>query len=123
MSRKTLGIIRGVTKISSIVLAAIVLLVIVSPDPYAEDRPLRVDEIVGLAFFPFGVLVGTLLAWYRERLGGFIAVGSLVAFYLSRIVFPVRFPRGPWFLIFTLPGISFLLLSFLDQDHKVPGSK
>jgi len=123
VSRKTLSIIRRVTKISSIVLVAIVLLVVLSPDPYAEDRPLRIDEIVGLTFFPFGVLIGTLLAWYRERLGGFIAVGSLAAFYLSRIIFPVRFPRGPWFLVFTLPGISFLLLSFLDQDHNAPGSK
>jgi hypothetical protein len=38
-------------------------------------------EWVGLAFFPFGVVAGILLGWWKEGWGGALAVASLLDFY------------------------------------------
>ncbi len=70
----------------------------------------RTRDLVAFLFFPLGVGAGLVVAWWRERLGGLIAVGSLVAFYLTLYLFDGRLPRGPYFLLVAAPGVLFLLL-------------
>ncbi|MEW6228212.1 MAG: hypothetical protein AB1700_09020, partial [Bacillota bacterium] len=118
VSKLGVATIRWAARVLSVFFVVVVLLMTVVPDPYREPRALRFNEIVELAFLPWGVLIGTLLAWRWERIGGFIAVGSLLAFYSSFLLLRGWFPSGPWFLLFSLPGILFLLLSFLDRNHK-----
>lgn len=67
-------------------------------------------DLVAFLFFPVGVGAGLVIAWWRERLGGLIAVGSLAAFYLTLYLFDGRWPRGPYFLLVAAPGLLFLLL-------------
>jgi hypothetical protein len=64
----------------------------------------RPAEWVGLLLFPFGVLLGLALAWWREALGAAVAAGSLAAFYGYYVLLAGRAPGGPWFLIFTAPA-------------------
>ncbi len=70
----------------------------------------RTRDLVAFLFFPLGVGAGLVVAWWRERLGGLIAVGSLVVFYLTLYLFDGRLPRGPYFLLVAAPGVLFLLL-------------
>lgn len=66
-------------------------------------------EWVGLLFFPIGVMVGMVVAWRKEGLGGSITVASLVAFYVIYGYF-FRNHIGGWaFVTFALPGFLFLL--------------
>ena len=37
---------------------------------------------VGFLFFPVGTILGMLLSWWREVLGGVVTVYSLLGFYL-----------------------------------------
>ena len=74
-------------------------------------------DVIGLAFFPLGVCVGLVLAWRRERLGGLIAVGSLMAFYLVMYLWDRRFPRGPFFALVAAPGLLFALCSVLGSPR------
>jgi len=62
-----------------------------------------------LFLFLLGILLGMIVAWRWEGLGGGITVGSLAAFYLAHRLFSPGFPRGPWFLIIATPGFLFLL--------------
>jgi hypothetical protein len=71
---------------------------------WAKVRPV---EWLGLVFFPFGVLLGLALAWWREGLGAAVAALSLTAFYLVYGLLAGRLPGGPWFLIFTAPAVLF----------------
>ena len=66
-------------------------------------------EWVGLFFFPVGVVVGMIVAWWKEGLGAAITVASLLAFY---VVYGYLFRShvGGWaFVTFAAPGFLFLL--------------
>lgn len=69
-------------------------------------------EWVGLLFFPFGLAIGLLIAWRNELLGGFIAVGSVLAFYLWSGIVQGALPRGPYFLLLALPALLFLIVAW-----------
>jgi hypothetical protein len=65
-------------------------------------------ELVGLSFFPLGVIIGLVVAWWREALGAAVATLSLLAFYLIYgVLLSERMPGGPWFVIFTSPAALF----------------
>ncbi|RJQ06850.1 MAG: hypothetical protein C4551_07755 [Bacillota bacterium] len=114
MSQRGVTVLRWTARISSLVLAAIVLLMMFSPDPYREPRPLRLDEIIGLAIFPWTMLAGTLLAWRRPRVGSLIAIGSVPALYIVQIILRGSFPFSAFFLVPLIPAFLFLWLSFVE---------
>lgn len=75
-------------------------------------------DIIGLVFFPFGLMLGLILGWRRELSGGVIAVGSIALFYLiyglaiNQAIF-----RGWWFVVLSTPGALFLLYALLRHEH------
>ena len=65
-------------------------------------------ELVGLSFFPLGVMTGLAMAWWREALGASVAALSLSTFYLVYgVLLSERLPGGPWFVLFTSPAALF----------------
>ena len=67
------------------------------------------DEIVGLLFFPVGLIIGLILAWRKELLGGAIALGSVMFFYLVYgLLLNGSLRQGWWFIVFAIPGALFL---------------
>ena len=75
-------------------------------------------DIIGLFFFPIGILVGLVLAWRWEGVGGGITVASFFAFYLTLWFFDGRFPRGPYFALTAAPGLLFLVNWWLFKKLK-----
>ena len=76
-------------------------------------------EWVGLVFFPVGVVVGMLVAWRKESWGGGITVLSLFAFYgVYGYWLSGAFPRGWAFVVFSAPGILFLVTALLSQRKQ-----
>jgi hypothetical protein len=64
---------------------------------------------VGLVFFPLGVTVGMIIAWWKEGLGAAITLGSLLGLYLIYGYF-MRYHIAGWaFFVFASPGFLFLL--------------
>ncbi len=80
-------------------------------------RPTRA-EWIALAFWPGGVCLGVVIAWFRARLGGAIATVCLIAFYLWSLLDRGRFPGGPYFVLVATPGILFLLSSFMSWPRE-----
>jgi len=79
-----------------------------------------VSELVALTLFPVGVLIGLAVAWWREGIGGIIALGSLAGFYgwvTARAGHP---PGGPYFLLLAAPGFLFLAVWLLEQARSAP---
>ena len=58
--------------------------------------------------FPFGVMVGLLVAWRFERTGGMIAVACLLMFYALEYC-GGAFPKGSAFWLISAPGALFLI--------------
>jgi hypothetical protein len=54
----------------------------------------RPSEWLLFLFFPIGICAGMILAWWKEEIGGSIAVGSLLLFYMIHFASARRFPRG-----------------------------
>jgi len=106
---------RWLTRIASLASIVVLLLFVFGGAESLQFRSLR--EVVGFAFFPVGILVGMLLGWKWHWVGGLFSLISLVAFYAWHFVDSGRFPSGPWFLIFTLPAIMFLIVGVLKWNQ------
>jgi len=81
-------------------------------------RP-TLQEWVGLLLWPIGVCVGLLLAWYREELGGLLALGCLMAFYVWNLLRSRHLPQGPFFFLIAAPAFLFLIAGFLSHRSDV----
>jgi hypothetical protein len=71
----------------------------------AEATP-EGNQWLGLLFFPIGVAAGLILTFWRERLGGALALLSLGAFYLQR----EGDVAGPWPALIAAPALLFLIV-------------
>jgi hypothetical protein len=80
------------------------------------------SEWVGLLFFPVGVMIGMVIAWWKEGVGSLVTVGSLLAFYVV-YGYLMRNHLGGWaFIVFALPGFLFLLhwlLRSAEERHAL----
>ena len=97
-------ILHWVARLASVGVVILLLLFIVGEDfSKASTR-----ELVGLSFFPLGVVIGFAVAWWREAWGAAVAALSLLGFYLIYgLLLTGKFPGGPWFLIFSSPALLF----------------
>lgn len=73
-------------------------------------------EAVLFLFFPVGVVAGFGVAWWRERTGALMTVGSLALFYL--VSWTHGKPLSPYFLLFAAPGILHLVNGFVVARHR-----
>jgi hypothetical protein len=73
-------------------------------------NPFRMEprEALLTLFFPIGVMIGLLLGWRFEGMGGAVALVSLLGFYAVHLLLSGRFPGGAWFFVFTSPAVLFV---------------
>ena len=67
-----------VARLASIV--SIVLLVTLFVEEGLHPSGVAAKEWIALLFFPMGVIVGMIVAWWKEGAGAVVTVGSLAAF-------------------------------------------
>ena len=76
-------------------------------------------EWIGLALWPVGVAIGLLTSWLRELLGGMLALGCLIAFYIWNLFRSGHLPRGPFFFLIAAPALVFILAAALSPRTGV----
>ena len=107
-------VLRWTARVLSLLSIAIILLFIIGEG----FNPARVTAGEWALFlcFPFAVVVGLIVAWRNEALGGMMAVGGLLGFYLTHAVLAAgHLPRGWAYLVFASPGFLFLLSAMLTR--------
>jgi hypothetical protein len=89
-----------------------------------EFHPAKITlkEWVGLIFFPGGVVVGMIVAWWKEGIGAGITLASLLAFYVV-LGFLFGDSLGVWFVVFAAPGFLFLLYWILSRSKFGSGNQ
>jgi hypothetical protein len=115
-------VIRWVAKVWSVLSIGALLLPTLVEGPYwLRAQSLR--EVIGHLCF-FGILLGLILAWRWEGLGGTITVGSFALFYLTWWL-SGRSPSGPFFALIAAPGFLFLAcwLRAHYRQRGVPSSE
>jgi hypothetical protein len=70
-------------------------------------------EVIGHICF-LAVLVGLIVAWRREGLGGGLTLAGTGSFYLTWWLYG-KTVRGPFLLILAAPGFLFVLYWLLDR--------
>ncbi len=73
--------------------------------------------------FPFGVMIGLILAWRFERLGGLVAAMSMLLFYSLEYLGHGRFPKGYAFLLISAPSVIFLCCGLLRARQRNPAPR
>jgi hypothetical protein len=116
MSTNDVSLLRWTARILSLMSTAVLLLFLFGEK--FEPSKITATEWLGLTFFPFGIVLGFAIAWWKEGLGGGITVGSLLGFYLiyGWVVRDVNL--GWWFVVFAFPGFIFLACYALSRLHK-----
>ena len=112
---KLTNLIRWAARILSLVSVGMVMLFIIGEG--FDIARVKLSEWLLFLFFPFGISIGMILAWWQEGIGGTITVGSLVMFYVVHFAIAGMFPHGWAFLVFTIPGFLFLL--YWHRTRKV----
>jgi hypothetical protein len=75
------------------------------------------QEWLGLLFFPIGITVGLMIAWWKEGWGGAITVVSFIGFYLVYgLLLRGSFPKGWAFPIFAAPGLLYLVVWWTSRQ-------
>lgn len=117
---KFTNMIRWTARILSVVSIAVVLSFMVG-EGFDYTR-IKTTEWILFLFFPFGISLGMILAWWREGVGGIITVSSLIMFYVTHLIIAGRFPHGLAFLVFAIPGFLFLLCWYRTRTiDKIEG--
>lgn len=100
-------ILRWSARITGLLLVGMVLLFVIGegglPDALHEPVTTQV-ELLGMAF----MLVGFLVGWRWEGVGGALAIAGFAAFLVAEMVANGRPPRGA-IPLFAVPGILYLL--------------
>jgi hypothetical protein len=111
-----LAVIELLARVGSI--ASITLLILLFAGEGLHPSDISTREWAGLVFFPIGVTVGMVIAWWKEGLGSAVTLGSLLAFYLVYGYF-LRNHIGGWaFIVFASPGFLFLLHWLLRNTRE-----
>jgi hypothetical protein len=101
--------------LGAISIALLLLFIIGEPTGFSS---ITWDQAIAFVFFPCGLIVGLVLAWYRELLGGLIAVGSVVGFYVIYEGLLYGGWPGWWFMVFGAAGILHLLHATFSPPNK-----
>jgi hypothetical protein len=118
--RVPLAIIELLARAGSI--ASITLLILIFWGEAFRPSEISATEWVGLVFFPLGVVIGLVIAWWKEGVGSAVTVGSLVSFYIVYGYLLRNHIGGLWFIAFASPGFLFLahwLLSDVKRRHAL----
>ena len=102
--------VRWAARIASIPVIAVFILMFIGEgfDP-AKVKPV---EWVMLLFGPFGLILGMILAWWKEGLGGAIAT---LSFFAALLVGDYSASGAGYMLICAAPGFLFLLSWLLSK--------
>jgi hypothetical protein len=113
--QRLVSALRWTARVWSVASVALVLAFIVGEGV----KPSGPSEWLGFLFFPLGISVGMILAWWKEGLGGSITVGSLLTFYVVHRTTAGTFPKGWAWLAFAAPGFLFLLSSHWSRRPRI----
>ena len=99
-------------------IASVTLLLMLFFGEGLHPSRITANEWTGLVFFPIGVVIGMLIAWWKEGVGSVVSIGSLLGFYLVWGYLMRNHIGGWWFLIFASPGFLFLLHWLLHEREQ-----
>ncbi len=110
MKEKTIKTLRFSARITSIAILLVFLIFFVGEGIVSNLETLKIEDILLLSLIPGLLLVGTIIAWKRELLGGIIICISILTFNFIDYFLHSDTAFSPNFLIIILVGILFIIV-------------
>ena len=102
-----LRIIRWIARVLSVL--SILFLVFFFFGEGFDVRKITTTHWIGFLFFPVGLVIGFIVGWKNDLIGGSISLISLFGFYfVYGLWLSDEFPIGPAFAVFALPAFLFI---------------
>ena len=101
---------------------SITLLLLLFQSEALHPSEIAPREWFGLVFFPIGIIVGLVIAWWKEGLGVSITLASLLAFYLVYGYLLRYHVGGLAFVVFASPAFLFFfhwVLRHASHKHAI----
>lgn len=111
-----LAVVELLARVGSV--ASITFLILLFMGDAFRPSEISPNEWAGLVFFPIGVVLGMVIAWWKEGVGAVLTVASLIGFYMVYGYLLRNHIGGWWFIVFASPGFLFLLHWFLTSADK-----
>ena len=108
------SVVRWIARTWSIVTIVLVFAFIIGEG--FNPKQLVLTEWFGFIFFPVGICLGLIVAWWKEGLGAIIVVSSLLAFYIVNFATAGTFPKGWAWEAFTFPGFLFAFCWYRSRN-------
>jgi hypothetical protein len=83
-----------------------------------ESESMNFQQVSMILFFPVGIIIGLITAWWSEGIGGGIVLLSLIGFYISSYVYYGVFPEGSHYIEMSSPGILFIFYSIATYNTR-----
>jgi ABC-type amino acid transport system permease subunit len=109
-------VLRWTARVWSLLAILLVCFFAIGESVGSSGPPSTPQEWLGLALWPIGSDIGLILAWFRERTGGIVAIAFFAAFYLWNLIRSGHLPSGPSFLLMTAPAFLFLTAGFWPRN-------
>ena len=111
-----LAVIELLARVGSI--TSIALLVMIFLGNGFRPAEISRNEWIGLTFFPLGVVIGMIVASWKEGVGSVLTVASLIGFYVVYGYLLQNHIGGWWFIVFASPGFLFFVHWFLNSAPR-----
>ena len=112
-ARIVAAIVRWVARVAGLASVSLLAMFMIG-EPGAHTIP-SAEQWFLILFFPWGVVLGIAIGWFRPIAGGVLALGALGCFYAVCLRMTGHVPRGPYFAIFASPGLMMLASGVLDR--------
>jgi hypothetical protein len=114
----TLTILRWITRFWSYIVVAFILLFVGAHIFGDGIGKMSLSDAIAFTFFPVGLTIGLIIAWWKESIGGIVATISIIAFHLTML-----FNHGNLDFVFLIemlavPGPLFIICWLLSRNKK-----
>ncbi len=113
---------RWAARLTGIAIGGLFLLFFIGEGNVSQLMQVSRVEWALIACIPILFIIGVIVAWKREIIGGVVILISVIAFNTIDMAAARTFTGNIEFAFVTIPGILFLLAAFLDRKgHQGSG--
>jgi len=108
-----------ITRIWSYIVVTFIVIFVGAHLFNSEGIGLELNDAIAFTFFPIGLTIGLIIAWWKEGLGGIIATGSIIAFHLAMLYIGGNPDFALFIELLAVPGPLFVICWLLSRKKHL----